>query len=261
MDIKQKILDTIKNEHITPIPAWKFFMGTYGLWILSGVLLILGSFGVASIVFLFTKNDWDIYTELSESKFTHIVSTLPYLWFAIFVIMLILLYVDIRHTKRGYSYTSLPLFFAAFGASILLGFGLHVIGVGQKIDTIITKTDPHYAHMFNPRLRALSQPEKGILMGKVTNIETISSTTTRMYVENPLLEGTWVVIVQPTTILPPSGIQIQDRIRVLGEEIKDVDTAEHQFFAHIILPFDTLGIEPGWKRRNMQTPPPQRPIR
>ncbi|EKD67735.1 MAG: hypothetical protein ACD_48C00242G0001, partial [uncultured bacterium] len=77
MAIKQKILDTIKNEHITPIPAWKFFMGTYGLWILSGVLLILGSFGVASIVFLFTKNDWDIYTELSESKFTHIVSTLP----------------------------------------------------------------------------------------------------------------------------------------------------------------------------------------
>ncbi|KKS53105.1 MAG: hypothetical protein UV18_C0003G0100, partial [Candidatus Magasanikbacteria bacterium GW2011_GWC2_42_27] len=56
-------------------------------------------------------------------------------------------------------------------------------------------------------------------------------------------------------------IQIQDRIRVLGEEIKDVDTAEHQFFAHIILPFDTLGIEPGWKRRNMQPPPLQRPIR
>ncbi|PIR75957.1 MAG: hypothetical protein CO030_01010 [Candidatus Magasanikbacteria bacterium CG_4_9_14_0_2_um_filter_42_11] len=255
MDIKQKILDTIEEKQITPIPAWKFLFRTYGLWILSGFLLVLGSFGVASMVFLFTKNDWDIYNELNESKITHLFSTLPYLWIAIFLLMLVLLYIDIRHTKRGYKYTSLPLVFAALGTSILLGLGLHFIGVGQKIDTLITKTHPGQAHIFNPRLKALSHPEKGILTGRVIIIEATSSSTTRVYVENPLLEGRWIVIVEPTTILPPTGIHLQDRIRALGKETEDVETEEHEFLAHVILPFNTMGLDPGWKKRERQLLP------
>ncbi|OIO19820.1 MAG: hypothetical protein CO029_03540 [Candidatus Magasanikbacteria bacterium CG_4_9_14_0_2_um_filter_41_10] len=253
MNIKQKILDTIKEKQLTPIPAWKFLTRTYGLWVLSSLLLILGSVGVATMVFIFTKNDWDIYNELHESKMIHIVSTLPYLWLAIFLLMLVLLYIDIRHTKRGYKYTSLPLFFAALGTSILLGFCLHVIGVGQKIDTLITQGVPGQAHIFNPRLKGLSHPEKGILTGRVAIIESMSSTTTRVYIENPLLEGTWIVIVKPTTILPPTGIHLQDRIRALGEEMEDNEIEEHQFFAQVILPFNTLSIDPRWKKHNKQS--------
>jgi len=164
--------------------------------------------------------------------------------------MLVLLYIDIRHTKRGYKYTSLPLICAAFGASILLGLGLHFLGAGQKIDTFIMNADPDHAPIFNPRLKSLSRPEKGILTGKIAVIEVSSPTTTRVYVENPLLEGRWVLIVNDETVLPRTGIHLEDRIRALGEQIE-----AQQFIAHVILPFNKMGFEPGWERRGMERPP------
>jgi len=230
---------------MTPIPAWRFWIQGSGLWVLSGLLLILGAFGVASILYIVTKNDWDIFSEIHESKFTHIISTLPYLWLCLFAIMLVLLYIDIKHTKHGYRYTAFVVVIGVVGASIAFGIGLHLMGFGQKIDSIIATKDPQHAHLFNPRLQALSRPDKGILTGRVTIIE-FTAPTGKIYVENPILGGRWIIIIQPTTILPDDGIRINDRIRALGEDIGD-----QQFLAHIILPFNTLGLGPQWKHRDV----------
>ena len=251
MDLKQKTLEKIQEEHITPIPQWQFLLRGYGLWFITGVLVILGSLGVASILYILTKNDWDIYSEIHESKLTHIISTLPYLWLVLFAIMLILLYVDLKHTKHGYKYSGITIVLATFAISVLAGTGLHVAGFGEELDEIIRERTPRHAHIFNPRLKRLSNPEDGVIMGRITQINTISSTTTHILIKNPLLDDDWIVIATETTTLPEQGIQVKDHIRALGESAQggpawggedEGDEIEY-FMADIILPFNKIHKE------------------
>lgn len=253
MDLRQKTLEKIQEKHVTPIPQWQFLLRGYGLWVVSGILVILGSLGVASILYIITKNDWDIYSEIHESKLTHIISTLPYLWLALFAIMLVLLYIDLKHTKHGYKYSGITIVLATFAASVVIGTGLHAAGLGQRLDTAIRETAPRQAHFFNPRLRGLSSPEDGVIMGRISEIDTISSTTIHILIKNPLLEDRWIVIVTEETVLPERGIHIRDHIRALGDEIEAEDD-EHEFFlANIILPFNE--IKEDFRKRG--GPPPR----
>ncbi len=252
MDIKKTLLEKIETEHVTPISQWKFLVRGYGLWAISGVLLIFGSLGVASVLYILTKNDWDIYSEIHESKLTHIITTLPFLWLALFVLMLALLYIDVKHTKHGYKYNALSLVLATFAASVFIGGGLHAAGFGEELDELIREKAPRQAHMFNPRIKGLSDPEHGVIMGKITEINQQTSSTTYLIVENPLLEDEWLILVQEDTHVPPRGVAVRQRIRALGEvvELDDDDEheeeyadAEHIFEAHTILPFNTLDRE------------------
>lgn len=254
MDIKNKLLEKIENNEVTPIPTWQFLIRGYGLWVLSGLLLIFGSLSVASVLYILTKNDWDIYLELHESKLMHILITLPYLWLALFLIMLALLYLDIKHTKHGYRYSTLTLLLGTVGLSVVCGGLLHLTGFGQRLDTVLREAVPTQAYLFNPRLRGLSHPEHGVLTGRITAIEHTSSTTLRVLLDNPLLEDTWIIIVQENTALPPQGIRVRDHIRVLGEEIEQREAEEHTFLAHMILPFNTLDKTMRGQRR--MPPPP-----
>jgi hypothetical protein len=240
MDIKKTLLEKIETEHVTPISQWKFLVRGYGLWVVSGILLIFGSLGVASVLYIITKNDWDIYSEIHESRLTHIICTLPFLWLALFGIMIVLLYIDLKHTKHGYKYNAIALVLATFAASVCIGGCLHAAGFGEELDELIREKAPRQAHIFNPRMKGLSHPEKGVLMGRVTIIEP-STTTIKIYIENPLLKGTWIVITEESTLLPPQGIKINDRIRVLGEEIEEEGEHEEEYFlAHVILPFNKI---------------------
>jgi len=256
MDIQKTLLEKIENNEVTPIPAWQFLIRGYGLWVLSGLLLIFGSLSVASILYILTKNDWDIYLELHTSKFMHILLTLPYVWLTLFLVMLGLLYLDIKHTKRGYRYSALTLLLGTIGLSIVCGGLLHLTGFGQRVDTLLRDTVPAQAHFFNPRLRGLSQPGHGVLTGRISAIEQTSSTTLRVLLDNPLLKETWFIIVQEDTVLPPQGIRVRDHIRVLGEEMEQRDTEEHIFVAHMVLPFNTLDKTMKGQRRML--PPPQK---
>jgi hypothetical protein len=257
MDIQKTLLEKIENNQVTPIPTWRFLIRGYGLWVLSGFLLIFGSFSVASVLYILTKNDWDIYLELHESKLMHILITLPYLWLALFLITLGLLYLDIKHTKHGYRYNALTLILGTVGLSVVCGGLLHLTGFGQRVDALLRDTVPAQAHLFNPRLRGLSQPGHGVLTGRIATIEQTSSTTLRVRLDNPLLKETWFIIVQESTVLPPKGIRVRDHIRVLGEEVEQRDTAEHTFVAHMILPFNTLDKTMRGQRR-MPPPSPNR---
>ncbi len=265
MDIKDKLLEKIENEHVTPIAQWRFLARGYGLWALSGVLLIFGSLGVASILYILTKNDWDIYSEIHESKLTHIITTLPYLWLALFALMLVLLYVDLKHTKHGYKYNALSLVLGTFAASVLIGGGLHAAGFGEGLDELIREKTPRQAHMFNPRLKGLTDPEHGVIMGRIIQIDTISSTTTHILIKNPLLEDTWIVIATEHTTLPEQGIHLLDHIRALGESAQggpalggeegeeyDENDDVKFFLADIILPFNKIHKE----FRKQGGPPP-----
>lgn len=253
MDITQKTLEKIQEEHVTPIPQWQFLVRGYGLWIISAILVIFGSLGVASMLYIVTKNDWDIYSEIHESKLTHIIATLPYLWLAIFIAMLVFLYIDLRNTKHGYKYSGLTLILSTVVLSVMIGTGLHAVGIGQMLDQAIREAAPRQAFMFNPRLRGLSQPEHGVIMGIVTQIDPISSTTTHILIKNPLLEDRWVVIVAEDTILPPQGIHLRDHIRALGEQIENIGQDEALFLANVILPFNELKEE----FRPQGGPPPE----
>lgn len=256
--MQKTLLEKIENNEVTPIPAWQFLIRGYGLWVLSGLLLMFGSLSVASVLYILTKNDWDIYLELHESKLMHILLTLPYLWLLLFIAMLWLLYLDIKHTKHGYRYSALTLVLGTVGLSIVCGGLLHLTGFGQRIDALVREKAPAQAYLFNPRLRGLSRPDHGIITGRVTRIEQTSTSSMRISVDNPLLQSTWLILVQEDTKIPPQGIRIADHIRALGEEIEQDEKSVHIFRAQLILPFNTIDkTMKGQHRKLIPPPPPQ----
>ena len=81
-NIPNQVLEKIKN--IRPTPRWQFLLRDYSVWILGAVSLALGSLSFSVVLFMLANNDWDIYSEISNSFFKFLLITLPYFWLVFF---------------------------------------------------------------------------------------------------------------------------------------------------------------------------------
>jgi hypothetical protein len=171
-DLSKNILAEIKQQEIKPIPRWRFILKNYGIWMAFGLLIILGSLSVSVIIFMFTDHDWNLYSYFNKSLWESILLAIPYFWFILMVGFLAFAYYDLRRTKSGYKLNFIKIGSINILASILLGALFFYSGLGLKIDQIFANNVPFYQsiHQFaGPRV--WQNPENGLLVGEITNIE------------------------------------------------------------------------------------------
>jgi len=171
-DLSADILKEIKQQDITPIPRWKFLLKNYGIWIIFGLLIILGSLSVSVVIFMFTDHDWDVYKYLNKSFTESILLAIPYFWFVLVSAFLAFAYYDLRRTKTGYKYNFVKIGAINILASVLLGVIFFYSGLGLRIDRIFADNIPYYReiHSFaGPRV--WQNPENGLLVGEITSLK------------------------------------------------------------------------------------------
>ena len=117
-DITKKIIDKIKQGQIKPRPKWEFLLKNYVIWALFAISIFIGSLATSVVIFMILNDGWGDFSNLSTGK--AIILNIPYFWLAILALFLIVAYLNIKHTKKGYKYN--PYLIMLLSVFVSIGF-------------------------------------------------------------------------------------------------------------------------------------------
>jgi hypothetical protein len=224
-NVSQDTLKKIQNKAIKPKPRWHFLLKDYVVWILGSISLLIGSLSFSVVLYMLINNDWDVYSQISGSMWQFTLTTLPYFWLLFLLIFILAAYYNFRHTKGGYRFDINKLIIGSVIFSMFFGGFLFKAGVGQAIDTLVSRNESFYKNFINRRAHVWSQTEKGLLAGVLELIEDEQHIVIRS------MDGSvWRVSISGAKV-PPVPIKIGDPLRIIGEAQED-----NFFEAEFILP-------------------------
>ncbi len=169
-DLSVKILETIKEEKITPKPRWTFLLKNYVIWIMCAIALFIGGLATSATIFMIRNNDWDLHRQMGHSLFKFIFITLPYFWILFLITFIFIAYYNFKHTKGGYRYRVPVIATTCLVISMFMGIVFYNSGVGHALDRVFSEKMPIYNSFMNRRQQIWMQPEKGFLEGRVLEV-------------------------------------------------------------------------------------------
>ena len=224
--LAKKILNKIEAKHLAPTPKWHFLLKNNVIWGIGAASLLIGSAVISVIIYLLRYNDWQIYSRAGDSLAGLIILTLPYFWIFCLGVFILLVYYNIKHTKKGYRYP-LPLIIAvAVFGSMLLGGLFFQAGMGQAIDDILGEKAPYYTKVFNRQIGFWSAPEQGRLAGMIVSVATNTD-----FLLLDLEQEEWTVLRVQAEIVTPAKVEVGCPVRLVGKQGQ-----ANIFHAHEILP-------------------------
>jgi len=170
-DISKKTLEKIKKERIHPKPRWYFLTRNYFFWLMFALTTFLGSIAFGMILLVTGNLDWDIYPYLGLSLPEAVVISLPYLWIVLLAFFLFITYYNFIHTRTGYRYRFVVIFFISLIISALLGFGFYQYGWTETVERQLRSRIPGYQHLVYTGENQWMHPEKGLLSGIIKEID------------------------------------------------------------------------------------------
>ncbi|MFH0840921.1 MAG: hypothetical protein V1865_03015 [bacterium] len=213
-DFSKTILEKIKEEKIKPKSRWEFLLKDYFVWIVSIIFLIVGGLSVSVIIYLLNNNDWDLYKNISHSFLGFLFLTMPYFWILLLIIFGFVVYYNIRHTKQGYNYSLVLIILISLTANIALGGAFYNLGLGHKLDDVLTRAAGPYSKVFCRNTVVWHRPAVGMLVGDVVGVE--EQVCYLVDMEN----NKWEVIIMDTNFPEEYILMPGDRIKVLGDIMK-----------------------------------------
>ena len=159
--LSQTIVEQIKNQGLKPKPRWQFLLKNQVLWSLTLVASLLGGVAVATMIFILTDHDWDVFHYLDRSLFEHTVVSLPYLWLATLVVLIFAARYNFQHTRRGYRYAAAKVASLSLLVSLILGGLCHTAGFGSGLHNLFMEQLPFYQKLTYTKDDIWVYPEKG----------------------------------------------------------------------------------------------------
>lgn len=136
----------------------------YLLWGYVVLAIIFSSMALGRIFFLIDTSDLPLWQHIFPSFTAFILASFPYLWTILGLVFIALAADRVRKTEFGYRYTWSYILSSVIGLSIVGGFLLYAIGIGQLMEGID----------FERKSFDWQSPQEGRLSGMVSDV---SSTT------------------------------------------------------------------------------------
>jgi hypothetical protein len=93
------------------------------------------------------------------------------LWLVLFLIMVILAHVNLRHTPKGYRYSSILLIVLNLAVTFLVAVIVTAAGLGKFVDEEVGKHVPLYVPAMHKQQLDWFRPEEGLLIGQVEHVD------------------------------------------------------------------------------------------
>ncbi len=208
-----KIIDKIKKEDIKPLPKWKVDFKSYLYWFVLGLLILIGGLLISLTLIDYLDIGQELARNLKLRNFLFMtLRAMPFLWIILLGLSLVFGAVAFRSTKRGYRYSILSvLILMVILISVLVFIG-HISKVDQHMKNVFDSR--MYLNKFNPsRENKFSQPEKGVIAGRIKEIEK------KIFILK-CPKGEWTVhFSEDTKIKGRREIAIGRRVLVVGDKI------------------------------------------
>jgi hypothetical protein len=217
VDISKDTLEKIKKEKVHPKPRWYFLTRNYFFWLMFALTTVLGGISFGMIMFITSDLDWDIYHYLGISLPKAVLMSLPYLWIILLLLFLFITYYNFIHTRTGYRYRFIMIFFIGLIISGLMGLGLYQYGWTETVDRQLRIRIPGYHHLVYSRENQWMHPEKGLLSGIVVSLE----------LENNLLQlrdyldKEWEIDISQARVKGMFPLTQNLEIKILGQKLSE----------------------------------------
>lgn len=166
--LPEKIIQVIKNRNIEPRPRWRFLVKRWVIWLFAVMATVSGSTAVAVIIFVFVDYDASTRMYLNDSIFVDLVRTVPFIWIALLTLLVGVTQYAVRHTNFGYRHRPLRIVVIVLIISVLFGFLLSFMEVGEQVQDFLIKRVPYYNQLSSSSKNLWLNPKKGLLGGVVT---------------------------------------------------------------------------------------------
>lgn len=227
-DLSDKVLETIKSKAIKPRPRWYFLMRDCLMWFLAGLATLLGGLAF-SLVWLFVYFQNLGFTPPPPAGRMHwLFSSIPYAWLLVFLLLVALIYYNLKHLKRSYKYPVYLIILASLFGSIVLGFLMANFGVHRRMNEEFSRRVPFYGRVFDARIPAWDRPGDGVLAGKIKSI------TDDHFVLEDFKNQEWQIFYLDETIEEESLGLIPGKMVMITGHVNKHGT----FFANEVFPWD-----------------------
>lgn len=199
-DLKSQILNRIESDSLCPRSRLAYNSRECAVWGLWFLTVLIGAIAVAISLFVIMQRQYSFYEATHETFLSFVFEFIPYLWFTIFSLMVLLAVYNLRHTKTGYRYPLGQIFASSIVLSLAGGALLHLAGVGFSLDKQIGLLADNYQSQEKIEMRLWQQPNEGRLVG---------------------------VLVSPTNQIPSNSVLFEDiegvRFETSIEELQEAD--------------------------------------
>jgi heme/copper-type cytochrome/quinol oxidase subunit 2 len=235
-DFIKKGLEKIKSEKIKPVAKWKFEARNFFWWTALVASVLAGGISVSILVFLVSELDWQIYNHLGDSFLETFLIMFPHFWLIFLAVFMVISYENLRHTKKGYHYELFVALGVIMTSSLVFGAFLYFSGLNQKLNRIFSDAVPGYLSVIHTKEDQWSQPEKGLLSGKIILQEKIADTDV-LVIETFKKEDWKVFITKDTFVKGAVELKEGEIIKVIGKQKQE----KNQFEATEIRPWEGMG--------------------
>jgi len=163
----ENFLHKIKELKISPKPKWQFLLKNSFIWFLGIFSLALGSISTSLIFFMIRGEDAGVYSRAGGNLLEALLFIIPFFWIICLAVFAVLVYYYVKHTKKGYKYSTTKIILVIIAVSLIFGGVLNAFGLDRVIDDILGERAPLYDKVINPRLNYWANPEGGRLSGLV----------------------------------------------------------------------------------------------
>jgi hypothetical protein len=168
-ELSKRIQERIDANNITPIPRWRFILISAVFWLMATLSVIIGSFAVGGIQFLFL--DYNHHNLISiPYSLTEFLLMIPYLWIIIFLLFIAIAKIGIAHTKKGYQYKIHTVIVASVLLSVIFGSILNYIGVSKIAHESLDEIQI-YNYVTYDSEDAYTKPAIGRLAGNIIDVK------------------------------------------------------------------------------------------
>ncbi len=220
----ESVLRKIKARHIKPRSKWQFIARNITFWGIFNLSVLLGAGGVSVLIFALMESDFDLFSELSGSGTSLLLSWLPVFWIVFFVSFVGIAMWGIRKTKKGYRFSVSKLLVANVLLSFLLGGLVYGVGGAEQFEKVFAENAPMYRGMQHRMQEMWTQSEEGRLSGTVIEVQGED-----IIVLDDFSHQQWVVDV--TAVPKRRPLEEGKKVKMMGEK-----TGEHTFTATMVRP-------------------------
>ena len=236
MERSEKLIQTIKEQHIQPVPRWKFTLQNTLIWLSFAVAVLMGALAFSVVLFAIQQTDFNVLSHLSHSRLEMFLGLLPFLWILFLVVFLIIAIYSIQYSKKGYKLTMAKMAGYSAALSILLGTLFFIGGGGHQLEHAFATQVSLYESVQEKKLKLWSMPEDGYLSGE---IEKVNPEDFQM---KDFSGKTWTIRYEGAFIPPSVLLERGEKVKIVGKMQSD-----KEFKADEVRPW---GGGPGNRRRN-----------
>lgn len=225
VNIINNVLDKIKQRDIKPKSRFSFLAKNYAFWLAAIISIIIGAVTISVMLFVILNQDWELMERVG-GFWPFVVRILPFFWLVIFVLFSIIVFFEVRQAEGGYKY-NMPIILVGYvAASALFGSILYACGAGNVIERSFVDHAPFYADIVRPRHEMWQHPEKGMLVGKIYDLD--PELLELLDVKNE----SWNIDIKNLKIPPRiPELEVGMMVRFFGEVV-----GEHEFRAETVRP-------------------------